>query len=216
MEELDIFDESFTPLPPFKASIDTVHKNGLWHQTVTCWLINPQSKLIFLQLRGPKNRVGPNTFDASGSGHLSSGETPDKGFREVDEELGSNLNLYDKTYLGFYRNIIMLPNYTNREFCHVYLAKTNADLATFELQQGEVSGIFSMDIFQGIQLFQGRRKTLGITGKIFNGHTYISQTRQISTADFCAFQERTSLCNYYLKVFLAAADFLKQPALKTF
>ena len=33
--------------------------------------MNPKENKIFLQLQGPKNKVGPNTLDASANGHLS-------------------------------------------------------------------------------------------------------------------------------------------------
>ena len=88
MEQIDIFDEEFNAIEPFVATIDVVHQKGLWHQTFACWLVHPKENKIFLQLRGPKNRIGPNTFDASASGHLSSQEKPIDGFREAEEELG--------------------------------------------------------------------------------------------------------------------------------
>jgi len=87
MEYLDIFDELFNPLEPAKASIDDVHKKGLWHQTFACWIVNPQKETVLFQLRGVRNRIDPGSFDASSSGHLKAGESPADGFRELSEEL---------------------------------------------------------------------------------------------------------------------------------
>ena len=85
MEHIDYFSEDYQFLG--QVSIDEIHQKGLWHQTVAFWLFNKEKKVVYLQLRGPKNRVGPNTFDASSGGHLSAGET---------KEDGSNILLNNK------------------------------------------------------------------------------------------------------------------------
>ena len=72
-------------IEPYETSIDNIHKLGLWHQTFACWVVNKENGVIYLQLRGSKNRIGANTFDASASGHLSSNEKPEDGFRELKE-----------------------------------------------------------------------------------------------------------------------------------
>lgn len=208
MEQIDVFDELLNPLTPACTDIDTVHKQGLWHQTFACWLINPEKKEVFLQLRGAKNRVGANTFDASASGHLSSGELPENGFRELEEELGGNLSIFDKTYLGIYRNIAHLPNYLNREFCHVYFAKTTAALNQFALQAGEVNGIFSIKIDDGLALFSNARAKAEVFGKVWDGNAYQAQTQSVSTADFCCARERVQISGYYLKVFMMAERYI--------
>jgi len=202
MEQIDIFDEEFNAIEPFSTSIDAVHKQGYWHQTFACWLVNPQKNKIFLQLRGPQNRIGPNTFDASASGHLASGEKPIDGFREAEEELGKNLNLTAKTFLGINRNVIIQGNYINREFCHVYLAKTTKDLNDFELQKGEVAGIFAIDANDAINLFADVIPSLSIEGKIWDKDHYQTVSRTITTKDFCSYHDRVEISGYYLKVMI--------------
>ena len=103
MEQIDYFDAHFNYIG--QTSIDEIHQKGLWHQTFACWLYHPQKRVIYLQLRGPKNRVGANTFDASGSGHLSAGETKEDGFRELAEELGVFIEAKEAYYLGYYLNV---------------------------------------------------------------------------------------------------------------
>lgn len=208
MEQIDIFDEEFRVIEPKVASIDTVHKQGLWHQTFACWLINPQKKTIFLQLRGQQNRVGPNTFDASASGHLSSGEQPINGFRELQEELGNHIQITEQTFLGINRNVIIQGSYINREFCHVYMAKTNSDLSDFDLQKGEVSGIFQLNIQDGIDLFSNKKEAVLIEGKVLVGKEYRPQTKTITKQDFCSYHDRVNISGYYLKVMIMAKRFL--------
>ncbi len=209
MEQIDIFDEEFNPIEPKSTTIDIVHQQGLWHQTFACWLVNPKENVIYLQLRGPKNRIGPNTLDASASGHLSAGEKPIDGFRELTEELGSNLNLSDKTYMGINRNVIIKGSYINREFCHIYMAKTTNDLSDFNLQNGEVSGIFKLNILKGIQLFTNINSSVELKGIIWNGNEYITQNRFVSAQDFCSCHDRVHISGYYLKVMIMADRFIK-------
>ncbi len=209
MEQIDIFDEEFHSIEPKSTTIDIVHQQGLWHQTFACWLINPSKNTIYLQLRGPKNRIGPNTFDASASGHLSAGEQPIDGFRELSEELGRNLNLSDKTYIGINRNVIIQGTYINREFCHIYLAKTTNELTDFQLQDGEVTGIFEMNIAKGIQLFAGDISSVEINGLIRSGNEFISQLRTVKSKDFCSYHDRVNISGYYLKVLLMSERFIQ-------
>lgn len=209
MEQIDIFDEEFRPLKIKSTTIDQVHQQGLWHQTFACWLINPRENKIFLQLRGQKNRVGPNTFDASASGHLSAGEKPEDGFRELYEELGSHISLTDKTFVGINRNVIVQGSYINREFCHVFFAKTDMSLKNFDLQTGEVAGLFTLDINDGIRLFSDEIKKISITGLIKKEGSYQTETREISAQDFCSYHDRVHISGYYLKVMIMAMRYIQ-------
>lgn len=209
MEQIDIFDEEFNAIEPFRTTIDVVHKQGLWHQTFACWLVNPKENKIFLQLRGPKNRIGPNTFDASASGHLSSGEKPIDGFREVEEELGKKLNLIDKTFLGINRNVVIQKTYINREFCHIYIAKTENNISDFDLQEGEVEGVFALDIADAINLFSDKVNSVQVEGKIWNGKNYKDESRSITKKDFCSYHDRVNISGYYLKVMIMAERYIK-------
>ena len=209
MENIDIFDEEFRPQEPFVTTIDVIHQQGLWHQTFACWLVNPKENKIFLQLRGPKNRIGPNTFDASASGHLSSGEKPIDGFREAEEELGKNLNLTDKTFLGININVIIQGTYINHEFCHIYIAKTENSLADFELQEGEVTGIFAMDINEAMDLFADVVESVNVEGKIWDGKIYQTESRTITKKEFCSYHDRVDISGYYLKVMIMAERYIK-------
>ncbi len=209
MEKIDIFDEEFKPIEPKATTIDIVHQKGLWHQTFACWLINPQKNIIFLQLRGPKNRIGSNTFDASASGHLSSGEKPEDGFRELQEELGNNINITEKIFLGINRNVVIQGSYINREFCHVYIAKTTNEITDFELQVGEVAGIFILDITDGIQLFSNKKSSVCVVGKVWDGERYKNAKRNITQKDFCSYRDRVNISGYYLKVMIMAQRFIQ-------
>lgn len=188
MENLDTFDTDMNRKGV--ASIDEVHAQGLWHQTFACWVFNPEMQVIYLQLRGPKNRVGANRFDASASGHLSAGESREDGFRELQEELGLTINRDSATYLGIYKNIAHLPSYTNNEFCHIYVLKTDKTLADFSLQDGEVDGLYGLKIEDTDKLLVG--KSVEIKS--------LHHTRTITLADMCNGEQRTK-DGYYKWIF---------------
>ena len=209
MEQINIFDEEFNAIEPFVTTIDVVHQKGLWHQTFACWLVNAKENKIFLQLRGPQNRIGPNTFDATASGHLSAGEKPIDGFRELEEELGKKLNLTDKTFLGINRNVIIQGAYINHEFCHIYIAKTTSDLSDFDLQEGEIAGVFAIDINKAIQLFSDERENVLAEGKVWNGEKYQNASKLILKKDFCSYHDRVDISGYYLKVMIMAERYVK-------
>lgn len=208
MEEIDIFDEMYNEIEPYHTSIDNIHKLGLWHQTFACWLVNKNENIIYLQLRGPKNRIGANTFDASASGHLSTKEKPENGFRELEEELGSNIKIYDNEFLGVFRNIFISKNYINREFCNVFIANTDSDINDFTLQEGEVFGIYKLNIQDGIDLFSHKLDKATINGKVFDNNQFLNDTKTISINDFNLCDERTKISSYYLKVMIMAQRYI--------
>ena len=188
IEQIDFFDKDFNYVG--QTSIDEIHQKGLWHQTFVCWLYNPYKKVIYLQLRGPKNRVGPNTFDASSSGHLSAGERKEDGFRELFEELGIKADSERAHYLGYFKNIVHLPNYTNNEFCHIYLVPTNKTVSDFVLQRGEVSNVFELKLSDADDLLQGME--IEVCSQ--------NEKREITIQNMCAYSERIQN-GYYKQVF---------------
>ncbi len=198
MEKLDVFDELFNPLEPSSTTIDEVHTKGLWHQTFACWLVNKKKSTVMLQLRGPRNRIDPGSFDASASGHLSAGEKPEEGFRELEEEIGVTIAAVDRRYLGVSRNIAIRNNgdYINHEFCHIFLAGSEHSFEDFTLEEGEVDGIFEINIDDAIELFSGEVDAVKAIS--------INSERDIKVEDMCNHHERTKVSNYYLKVMLAA------------
>lgn len=215
MENLDVFDELYNPLDPPSAPIDEVHKKGLWHQTFACWVIHPQKRSVMFQLRGPRNRIDPGSFDASASGHLSAGEKPTDGFRELHEELGITIPQEDQLHLGNFRNIAVRNSYINHEFCHVFLAKSTASPGSLTLQDGEVNGVFEASIEGAIDFFSGKTSSLTTAGIEWNGQEYALAEKSISIKDMCNWRERCEVSKYYLKVMLACRGFLLDKKLLT-
>ncbi|MEZ0226126.1 MAG: NUDIX domain-containing protein [Alphaproteobacteria bacterium] len=204
-EHLDVFNEIYEPLDPPSAPFDEVHKKGLWHQTFACWLVNEEKRTVVLQLRGPKNSIDPGSLDASAGGHVITGESPEDGFRELKEELGLEIPKDQRFYLGMFRNIALRGAFINHEFCHVYLAKFDKSLHAMTLEDGEVDGVFEVNIDAAIDFFAGKAANLPADGYQWERQQGFATTRKfIVKEDMCNWRERCEVTKYYLKVMLAA------------
>ena len=80
-EYLDYYDSNMNFIGT--ETRETVHKKGLWHKTIHCWLYDDYGN-IFFQIRADTNKLY-----TTASGHVISGETIRNAFnREVKEEIG--------------------------------------------------------------------------------------------------------------------------------
>lgn len=211
MESLRIYDEYMNPIEPLVATIDVVHKEGLWHPTFACWVVRKDSvrPAVLLQLRGPKNRIDPNTFDISSAGHLSANEEPADGLRELKEEIGLVKTADDAVYMGVRRNFSGFPGYINREFCHTFMVETNLSLDELKPEPGEVNGIFELSIENGINLFSDKIESVEIQGIAVIDGELVKQTRTVKKTDFCCYRDRCEISKYYLSIMIMAERYNK-------
>jgi isopentenyldiphosphate isomerase len=73
-EELfDIYNEQGQLIGQDKRAV--VHKLGLLHKAVYCFVFNPQGQLL-IQQRSQHKKIGPGQWDLSVAEHLSPGEEP--------------------------------------------------------------------------------------------------------------------------------------------
>ena len=93
MEYLDYYDEDWNYLG--YKSRDEVHKEGLWHNTVHCWLYEKDGSIYF-QIRSDSHK-----FYTTASGHVLKGETIKEAFRrEIKEEIGLDIDSSDATLVN--------------------------------------------------------------------------------------------------------------------
>ena len=102
MEQLKVFDENYTYLRD--ENRDKVHHEGLWHETFHCWLVDDQ--FVYIQKRSAMKKDFPGLFDITAAGHILSTETVADGIREVEEELGIEVDLTKLHSKGVMRDII--------------------------------------------------------------------------------------------------------------
>ncbi|WP_301109783.1 NUDIX domain-containing protein [Sporosarcina sp.] len=145
MEEIKIFDENYTYLR--NESRDTAHREGHWHETIHCWLIDGQS--VYLQKRSCEKKDFPSLFDITAAGHILADETVEDGLREVNEELGIDVDHTKLQAQGAVKDIIELPDFHDYEFANVFLYEDTFAPADFVLQKDEVEGIYTVrkDLF---------------------------------------------------------------------
>ena len=118
-----------------------VHKNGDWHGSVHIWVFDGEE--VLLQKRSADKDVFPNFIDASCTGHIDPGETPEEAaLRELSEELGIHAEARDLRYILRQHVTNRLPGLYNREIAHVFLLNKPINRAVLSYQQEEIEGIF--------------------------------------------------------------------------
>jgi isopentenyldiphosphate isomerase len=169
-EIFDIYDEQMQLLG--QASRSEVHRCGYWHRTFHCWLVRLEEPAGKLFVRFQKRQSGkdtfPNCYDITVAGHLKAGETVRDAAREIEEEIGLLPNFDDLVWIEDCREEAEgtaggVP-FIDREVSSVYAWASPASLNEFRLQREEVAGIYEADADELIDLFEGRRRSVGAAG----------------------------------------------------
>ena len=153
MEYLDIYDELGNWIG--QDSRENVHKKGLWHKTVHCWLYDKNGNVYF-QVR--KDR---GTFYTTASGHVQAGETVEEAFtREIKEEIGITILPKDTIYVDivpFKMDKLKEDGtlFKDRAFANVYLSEFDDSIASFTLDLEELSGLAKLPTIDILNLFKG-------------------------------------------------------------
>lgn len=142
MEKQDVLDEKGNYTGEVKPR-DQIGRDGDWHLSVHCWIINSKGELL-IQKRSPEKESHPNMWDISAAGHVAAGDTPVQTvIREAKEELGLVLTEGDFKQIATVKQNKVFPggNYFNREFNPVYILEKDIDLSELKLQKDEVSEV---------------------------------------------------------------------------
>lgn len=165
---------------------ENIHKLGLWHKTVHCWLYD-KSGNIYFQRRGDLNKLY-----TTASGHIQSGENVAMAFeREIYEEIGihidtSNLSLISKTVWQF-----SSPKKTDNVVANVCISEIPQN-TKFNIDNNEVIGIVCINTKQCIDLMNYKRKT--ISGIEFTNTSY--QEKTFNLDDFLVMPDEIPLIKY--------------------
>ncbi|KAA0940469.1 NUDIX domain-containing protein [Sporosarcina sp. ANT_H38] len=188
MERLKVFDENYTYLRDEHR--DRVHRDGLWHETFHCWLVDDQ--FLYIQKRSDMKRDFPGQFDITAAGHILSTESVADGIREVEEELGIVVDLTKLHSKGVVQNSIKLPNFIDREFSNVFLYDSAFVASEFSLQHEEVESVHVVerkaliDLFVNevmtvkcVNIFDGAQSEIGLMDFVPHERKYFEQVAQI-------------------------------------
>ena len=121
-ENLIVYDEQLRPVGA--ESRERVHRRGLLHKVGQCWVVSPRPEglWIWYQKRAQDKASFPGYFDTASAGHVPAGEEPLTAIlREIQEEIGLNLEPEQLTYLGRWREAMDYDSFRDREIAEVYL-----------------------------------------------------------------------------------------------
>lgn len=131
---------------------EVVHKKGLWHKTVHCWLCD-KSGYVYFQIRKNSQKLY-----TTASGHVQEGESVKQAFRrEVCEEIGYKVNLDDCMLIEINAwRMDKIKNgepFIDRAFANVYLNMIDEDFDNFKFCVDEVSGLVKVKAIDVLDLF---------------------------------------------------------------
>jgi isopentenyldiphosphate isomerase len=163
-EYFDIYNESMEYIGTELRS--EVHKKGYWHKSFQCWFVfrEDNKQYILFQKRHPDKDIYPNLLDTTAAGHFKAGEVLVDGIREVEEELGVNVNFDDLFSVGIIKEEKVEEEFIDLEFGNVFLYYSKVPMENFKLQTEEVTGIFKMDLEDIPRLFDKKLQYVNIEG----------------------------------------------------
>lgn len=122
-ETLDFYDENLNLIGT--ASRERIHKEGLLHQVVHCWVISKMGDetWIYFQQRSFIKKDFPGLYDFAVTGHINAGEAKlTAALREMREEIGVRAEQGQLVYLGHMREEdVILKDFIDREVSQIYL-----------------------------------------------------------------------------------------------
>ena len=163
MEYLDVYNENHEIIGTYPR--DVVHEEGMWHNTIHCWLYDNEGNVYF-QVRSDANKLY-----TTASGHVQAGETLKEAFgREVSEEIGIDV-LYEKAEL---LNVVTWKMdkekngklIKDRAFANVYLLKLDNTNLKFDFSDHEVCGIAIINANETLEMFE--EKISSVNGTFIN------------------------------------------------
>lgn len=195
MEYLDYYDEDGNYLG-FKLRED-IHREGLWHKTVHCWLYDKDGSIYF------QIRKDSNTFYTTASGHVLKGESIKDAFkREIFEEIGINVDSKDATLV----NVVTWKMdkikkdgtiFKDRAFSNVYVDLFEDDINSFSFDQNEVLGLVKVNAKDALLLFE--RESGEIPASIITqdeNNRIITENRNVNFKEFLVNEHENAYIKY--------------------
>lgn len=203
VEYFDIYNENMEPIGSQPRS--EVHSKGYWHITFQCWLIFEEEgkEYILFQKRHKDKDTYPNLLDITAAGHLKAGEKISDGVRELEEELGINVNYEELIKIEVIKERKVEDNFVDAELANVFLYNYNIPKKQFKLQEDEVVGIFKAELSEIKKLFKQIAKYIQIEGYEIDSLGKKQDIKlRVELKDFVPHKP-----SYYMKVFNAAEKY---------
>ena len=205
VEMLDVFDDMgrFLCVKPR----DEVHQAGDWHRVFHCQIATIRNGVpsLVLQRRSNAKAAFPGLLDLSAAGHLSAGESPVDGVRELAEELGVTATPNDLVFLGERRLVDDSgEGHLNKELTSVFLLRDDRPLNDYVLQPSEVDAILDAPIADLLNLFSGDLEEVNLVGVQHAGSTEAADVTSTATVE--SFVPGTS---YWVNLLVMCERFLR-------
>lgn len=145
------------------ADREEVHRLGHWHRTFHCLAVRTGPPARVILQRRHRSSAFPLLIDLTGSGHLTAGEEPEHGVRELEEEAGIMAEPGHLIPLGVHYLVDDGPDCLNREQIHVFLYPTDIPLVDLRPSGDEVHGLLEAPVDDLLALLDpDRPATTGI------------------------------------------------------
>jgi isopentenyldiphosphate isomerase len=125
-EFLTIYDEDLKKIGA--TSREEIHKKGLKHKVVHCWIIEKgkDEPFIYFQQRAFNKSDFPGMYDIACAGHIDAGEEAENAMvRELKEEIGLTVSNSDLRYIGRKFENFEENGFIDNEICEMYILEVN-------------------------------------------------------------------------------------------
>ena len=198
LEWLDVLDENGVKIGVKER--EAIHRDGDWHRTFDCWLVDVATPAVLFQQRSFGKRDFPGLFDTSAAGHYRAGETWLDGVRELEEEVGLTIPPHQLVPLGVRTKAVRQNDRVDNEFQDVFLAPAPRDPSRLRLNPAEVAGVAWIELTAGLAFFAEARPWVEAEWWGPDGR---AEVRRLAWPDFVPAKDR-----YYLKVFIMVERWL--------
>lgn len=195
MEYLDTYDENQIYLG--KETRDDVHKHGLWHNTVHCWLYDKEGNVYF------QIRQDSKAFYTTASGHVLAGESIKDAFgRELKEEVGLINIDYEKAVAV---DVVIWKMdkekadgtiFRDRAFANVYACLFKGTIDDFHFNLEEVDGVVKVNAKEALKLFEDGSGEISAEVIALDMGLNLSTTRNVDFSEFLVMEHETALQKY--------------------
>ena len=193
MEYLDYYDEEGNYLG-YKGR-DEVHKEGLWHNTVHCWLYEMDVSVYF-QIRSSSHK-----FYTTASGHVLKGESIKDAFRrEINEEIGLNIDSSAATLVDIVPwRMDKMKNGTlikDRAKAHVYIDLFEGDINSFKFDPNEVLGVVKVKEKETLELFENGKGYIPAVIITIKDNKNVCENKLVNIDDFLVMKDENAYDKY--------------------
>lgn len=147
-----------------------VHRDGDWHRAVHIWVYgeNHLGPFLLMNQRGQQKDTWPLALDATVGGHLGAGETVKDAFREVEEEIGVNIDpsRFEWVFQRKRSSGNLIPGILDQEIQEIFIVRDDRPLSAFAPNPSELEGIVRISVRDAGKLFRGEVSTA--TGEVLS------------------------------------------------